>query len=291
MIDGHRRQGEPPATESGTKSRFEGLNRRVTQVGTMLVKRGVTADQVTVAGMCFAIATAVVIGTGYLYIGIALLIVGGLMDTLDGVVAKVAGATSPRGAFFDSVADRVSDAFIFGGVTWYLLGKADPRAAIIPVAILGVSGVISYTRAKAESLGFSARGGLMERAERLILLGLALLMHMIMVPLLVVLLLLTGVTAVGRFIRVWRQASAPLPEPRHPLNATVRWRPRAALRDGTNAGHRLLGNNGDGSLVPLTIRLRGVLRPQETGGPRPRRGTQRRERRTRASFRRPPTDY
>lgn len=290
MIDGHRRQGEPPAAESEVKSRFGGLNRRVMQVGTMLVKRGVTADQVTVAGMFFALATAVFIGTGELYVGIVLLIVGGLMDTLDGVVAKLAGAASPRGAFFDSVADRVSDAFIFGGVTWYLLGRSDPRAAIIPVAILGVSGVISYTRAKAESLGFSARGGLMERAERLILLGLALLLHMIMVPLLVALLLLTGTTAVGRFIRVWRQASAPLPEPRHPLQTTVRWRSRAAMRDANSEGHRLLGNT-EGALVPLTIRLRGVLRSQETMGPRPRRGVQRRERRTRVSFRRPPTDY
>jgi CDP-diacylglycerol--glycerol-3-phosphate 3-phosphatidyltransferase len=290
MIDGHRRRGEPPAEESERRSRFEGLNRRVTQVGTMLVKRGVTADQVTVAGMVFALATAVLIGTGRLYVGIALLIVGGLMDTLDGVVAKVAGASSLRGAFFDSVADRVSDAFIFGGVTWYLLGRNDPRAAIIPVGILAVSGVISYTRAKAESLGFTARGGLMERAERLILLGLALLLHMIMVPLLVALLLLTGTTAVGRFIRVWRQASAPLPEPRHPLQTTVRWRPRAAMRDANNEGHRLLGNS-ESSLVPLTIRLRSVLRSQETIGPRPRRTSQRRERRARASFRRPPTDY
>ena len=289
MIDGHRRRGEPPVTESEPKSRFEGLNRRVTGVGTLLVKRGVTADQVTVAGMCFAIATAFCIATGQLYVGIALLIVGGLMDTLDGVVAKVAGAASPRGAFFDSVADRISDAFIFGGVTWYLLERSDPRAAIIPVGILGVSGVISYTRAKAELLGFSARGGLMERAERLILLGLALLLHVIMIPLLVALFLLTGTTAVGRFIRVWRQASAPLPEPRHPLQTPVRWRPRSAVREGAG-GHRLLGSN-DGGLVPLTIRLRGVLRSQETIGPRPRRGVQRRERRARASFRRPPSDY
>ena len=106
------------------------------------------------------------------------------MDTLDGVVAKAAGTASNKGAFFDSVADRVSDALIFGGVAWYFASGSDPRLAVLPFAIFGVSAVISYERAKAESLGYDAKGGLMERAERLILLGVALLLHVIFVPLL-----------------------------------------------------------------------------------------------------------
>lgn len=290
MIDGRRRRGEPSSTDDGRRACLAALSSRATAVGTALVHRGVTADQVTVAGMFFAVATALLIGRGVLYGGIVLLIVGGLMDTLDGIVAKISGATSARGAFFDSVADRVSDAFIFGGVTWYLLERPNPKAAILPVAILGVSSIISYTRAKAESLGFTARGGLMERAERLILLGLALLFHVIMVPLLILLLALTCGTAVGRFVRVWRQASSPSAESRHQPTSSIRWRQRAAMSGGAAASHRLLGSS-DGSLVPLTIRLRSVLRAQESVGPRPRRTTQRRERRARAGFRRPPTDY
>src|SRR3984957_6210934 len=208
MIDGRRRRGESSAAEQRRSSRVEGLNRGLARLGKALVRHGVTADQVTVVGILFAIATSVVIGLGYLYVGIVVLTIGGLMDALDGVVAKSAGAASVRGAFFDSVADRISDAFIVGGGAGCLLERSDPGAAILPVAILAVSGVVSYTRAKAESLGLDARGGLMERAERLIFLGGALLLHVVMVPLLGVLLLLTTLTAVGRFRKVWLQASS-----------------------------------------------------------------------------------
>jgi CDP-diacylglycerol--glycerol-3-phosphate 3-phosphatidyltransferase len=87
-----------------------------------------------------------------------------------------------------------------------LVGR-NPKDALLPIAILAVSGIVSYERAKAESLGFSARGGLMERAERLIFLGFAFVFHVVLVPFLVVLLVLTCATAIGRFYRVWIQAS------------------------------------------------------------------------------------
>jgi CDP-diacylglycerol--glycerol-3-phosphate 3-phosphatidyltransferase len=250
----------------------------------------VTADEVTVVGILFAIATSVVIGLGYLYVGIVVLTIGGLMDALDGVVAKSAGATSVRGAFFDSVADRISDAFIFGGVAWYLLERSDPRAAILPVAILAVSGVISYTRAKAESLGLSARGGLMERAERLIFLGAALLLHVVMVPLLGVLLLLTTATAVGRFRKVWLQASSDASKsPSEVITEQSVLLPR--VEPTTTRLHRS-PRVPAGDLQPLGVRLRGVLRTSEDSPtPRSRRSAQRRERRSRTSLRRPQTDY
>src|SRR5580658_8907675 len=113
MIDGHRRQAKKASAESRARQRapLSGLGKR-------LVALGVSADAVTVAGMVLAAITAVVIGAGHLWIGVVLLTGGGLMDTLDGVVAKAAGTSSSRGAFFDSVSDRVSDGFIFGGVTW-----------------------------------------------------------------------------------------------------------------------------------------------------------------------------
>ncbi len=130
--------------------------------------------------------TGLSLATGRFWVGVVLLTVGGLMDTLDGAVAKAAGTSSRRGAFFDSVSDRVADAFIFAGLAWYFAAGPghDPGLALLPVGILAVGNTISYERAKAESLGFVAKGGLMERAERLILLGLALLTHLLLVPLL-----------------------------------------------------------------------------------------------------------
>ena len=79
------------------------------------------------------------------------------------------------------------------------------------MAVLAASLLISYQRAKAESLGFDARGGLMERAERVILLGLGLLFDSLLVPVLWIMLALTLVTAVQRFVKVWRQASVERP--------------------------------------------------------------------------------
>ncbi|HEY5272922.1 MAG TPA: CDP-alcohol phosphatidyltransferase family protein [Acidimicrobiales bacterium] len=290
MIDGRRRRGEPPTVRSRPSFGLDGVVRQFSRLGTTLVKHGVTADEVTVVGILFAIATSVVIGLGYLYIGIVVLTIGGLMDALDGVVAKAAGAASLRGAFFDSVADRISDAFIFGGVAWYLLERSDPRAAILPVAILAVSSVISYTRAKAESLGLSARGGLMERAERLIFLGLALLLHVVMVPLLGVLLALTTATAIGRFRKVWLQASAEALQPAAQVIVEAPVTLPAVVRTTTRLHRSPRIPAGD--LQPLAMRLRGVLRTsEESPTPRSRRSTQRRERRSRTSLRRPQTDY
>jgi CDP-diacylglycerol---glycerol-3-phosphate 3-phosphatidyltransferase len=290
MIDGRRRRGAPPRAESRPPFGLDRVVRQFSLLGATLVRHGVTADEVTVVGILFAIATSVVIGLGYLYVGIVVLTIGGLMDALDGVVAKSAGAASVRGAFFDSVADRISDAFIFGGVAWYLLERSDPRAAILPVAILAMSGVVSYTRAKAESLGLDARGGLMERAERLIFLGGALLLHVVMVPLLGVLLLLTTATAVGRFRKVWLQASSEaLKSPAEVVSEQPIIPPRVE-RTATRLHRSPRIPAGD--LQPLAVRLRGVLRTSEDSPtPRLRRSTQRRERRSRTSLRRPQTDY
>ena len=290
MIDGRRRRGEPPTAQSRPPLGLDRVVRQFSRLGATLVRHGVTADEVTVVGILFAIATSVVIGLGYLYVGIVVLTIGGLMDALDGVVAKSAGAASVRGAFFDSVADRISDAFIFGGVAWYLLERSDPRAAILPVAILAVSGVVSYTRAKAESLGLDARGGLMERAERLIFLGGALLLHVVMVPLLGVLLLLTTATAVGRFRKVWLQASSEALKSPAEAVAEQPITPPRVERTATRLHRSPRIPAGD--LQPLGVRLRGVLRTSEDSPtPRLRRSTQRRERRSRTSLRRPQTDY
>ncbi|MEZ5166650.1 MAG: hypothetical protein R2695_09180 [Acidimicrobiales bacterium] len=84
---------------------------------------------------------------------------------------------------------------------------------MLPVAIMALAMFISYQRAKAESLGFDAKGGIMERAERIIVLALALLFAELLIPILWVMLVLTAVTAVQRFVKVWRQASQDRPLP------------------------------------------------------------------------------
>jgi CDP-diacylglycerol--glycerol-3-phosphate 3-phosphatidyltransferase len=184
-----------------------GVERAVKPAGSSLVRAGLTADHLTTLGLVLAAATAVAIGAGEIGLGLVLYVASALPDLLDGAVAKASGSASPRGAFFDSVADRVSDSLVLGGVAWYLASTEGGHASVLPFAVMAASTLISYERARAESRGFTARGGLMERAERIIALSLGLLFSALLVPILWAMLALTLLTAVQRFARVWAQAS------------------------------------------------------------------------------------
>ncbi|MCB1039886.1 MAG: CDP-alcohol phosphatidyltransferase family protein [Acidimicrobiales bacterium] len=181
--------------------------RTLKPVGAQLKRTGITADQLTALGVVMAAGASVAIANGALRAGLLLLVLTALPDVLDGAVAKASGTASPRGAFFDSVADRFTDALLLIGVAWYLSSTHPGRIAVLPMAVLGASMLISYERAKAESLGYHAKGGLMERAERLVALGLGLLFNQLLIPILWVMLALTCVTAIQRFVKVWHQAS------------------------------------------------------------------------------------
>jgi CDP-diacylglycerol--glycerol-3-phosphate 3-phosphatidyltransferase len=179
-------------------------------------------------------ATAVAIGSGHLFVGLVLLGLAAIPDLLDGAVAKASGTSSPRGAFFDSVADRVTDSLVLGGIAWHLAVHRGGLAPMLPFAVLGASTLISYERAKAESLGYDAKGGIMERAERIIALAVGLALPVLLVPVLWVLLATTLFTAAQRFVKVWKQASVELPaKPERPAGElSERWR---AWRDSTGS--------------------------------------------------------
>ena len=182
------------------------IEKAVRPVGQLLRRTGMSPDHLTILGILFAIAAAFSIAQGALRGGLVLVILAALPDMLDGALAKAAGSASQRGAFFDSVVDRVTDSLLFGGVAWFFASEKSPHLALLPMAIMGVSSLISYERAKAESLGLYAKGGLMERAERIIVLCVGLLFDSLLTPILWVMLVLTVATAIQRFVQVWRQA-------------------------------------------------------------------------------------
>ncbi len=184
-----------------------GVERGLGPLGRGLRRIGIPADALTVFGLVASVATAVLIGSGHLAWAVVGVIVAGVSDLLDGVIARGSGQASPRGAFFDSVSDRVSDALLLGGCAWYLAGRS-PYESILAFAVAASSMLVSYERARAESLGLDARGGLMERAERFVFLAVALAFN-IVVPVLWVMLVLTAATAVYRFAYVYRQAADP----------------------------------------------------------------------------------
>lgn len=205
-----------------------GVDRVTGPIGNALVRTGLAPDHLTAFGLVLSVPTALAIATGHLGLGLALLIFSAVPDLLDGALAKASGRATVRGAFFDSVSDRVTDTFVLGGFAWYLQDRHGGHAAMLPFAVLGASLLISYLRAKAESLGFDAKGGLMERAERIVVLCAGLAFSFLLVPLLWVMLALTIVTALQRFVKVWRQATVSAsraPDGRHaadrvPVEAT-----------------------------------------------------------------------
>ncbi len=184
------------------------VDRGLSPIGKNLHRAGITADVVTIIGIIMAIAASVSIAFGSLRLGFLLLIMTGISDALDGPVAKASGAASLRGAFFDSVSDRLTDALLLGGIAWFLIGDKPGYTVMLPVSVMFVSLLISYQRAKAESLGLEAKGGLMERAERFIVLAIGLLFSEALIVILWIMLVLSSFTAAQRFVKVWKQASA-----------------------------------------------------------------------------------
>jgi CDP-diacylglycerol---glycerol-3-phosphate 3-phosphatidyltransferase len=201
-----------------------GVDKGVGPAGAALERTGLAPDHLTGLGLVMAVPAAIAIGSGRLILGLVLLVASAVPDLLDGALAKASGKASARGAFFDSVADRVTDGLMLGGVAWYLQSRHHGHAAILPFAILAASMLISYERAKAESLGFNAKGGLMERAERIIVLCVGLAFSVVLIPLLWLMLGLTVITAIQRFVKVWRQASRPEAEAPAPVAMAERWR-------------------------------------------------------------------
>ncbi len=212
-----------------------GFERVVAPIGTNLQRIGVSPDAITAVGVVMAGACGVAIALEQYPLAVLLLALTGLPDALDGAVAKAAGKAGPRGAYLDSVSDRLSDGLLFAGAGWNLAGSDNPRMALLPFALFIAASLVSYQRAKAESLGFEARGGLMERAERFIALGFGLLFSSLFVATLWVMLALTLFTAVSRFVKVWRQASG-RPEPARVVERRAR---RARRRNARPVADRL----------------------------------------------------
>ncbi len=185
----------------------------VKPIGNSLKRAGISADLITAVGIGMAFAAAVAIGAGRLRLGFLLLILTGIPDLLDGAVAKASGKSSLRGAFFDSVSDRLTDGLLFGGIAYYLVAS-DGRAWVVmlPVAGYVTASVVSYIRAKADALGFDAHTGIVERAERIILLAVALLFsETLLLPILALIVVLNVITAGQRFVKVWHQATTQTP--------------------------------------------------------------------------------
>ncbi|TPV93625.1 MAG: CDP-alcohol phosphatidyltransferase [Myxococcales bacterium FL481] len=135
----------------------------------LVVRSGVPATAITTLSVLLSVAAAFALAMGRFSLGGWLFIAGGICDFLDGRLARARDRASPAGGFLDSVLDRYSDAAVLVGLAWFY--RHDWVLLAVLAALVG-SQLTSYVRAKGEALGVSIQVGLMQRAERLLLLGL-----------------------------------------------------------------------------------------------------------------------
>ncbi|MEO7131162.1 MAG: phosphatidylinositol phosphate synthase [Dermatophilaceae bacterium] len=142
----------------------------LTPIARLLLKLGISPDIVTVVGTLGVSAGALIFfPQGKLWIGVLVIVAFVFSDTVDGIMARSSGRSSKWGAFLDSTLDRVGDAAIFGGLVIYYAGRgANLVMAGLALACLILGMVVSYARARAEGLGFTANVGIAERADRLV---------------------------------------------------------------------------------------------------------------------------
>lgn len=194
------------------RSRFPDYVEAITvPVGRVIARSRVTPNWLTTLGLLLTATATWFVASDLLVAGAWFLVAGGLMDLLDGAVARATGRATPFGGFYDSVSDRISDGVILGGLAWLL--RDEPRLfALTLVALVGAE-VTSYVRAKAEAIDLECSVGILERAERAILLMLALFFHRwLLEPVLWVLAVGSTVTVIQRVHHVWCQIDRDIPE-------------------------------------------------------------------------------
>jgi CDP-diacylglycerol--glycerol-3-phosphate 3-phosphatidyltransferase/CDP-diacylglycerol--inositol 3-phosphatidyltransferase len=142
----------------------------ISPVARLLIRLGVSPDAVTLVGTLGVCAGALIFfPQGKLLTGVLVITAFVFSDLVDGTMARLSGRTSPFGAFLDSTLDRIGDGAIFAGLALYFAGPGDDRLyLVLSLVCLVMGGVVSYARARAEGLGFQAKVGIAERADRLV---------------------------------------------------------------------------------------------------------------------------
>ncbi len=181
--------------------------------GRLLGRSGITPNAVTVIGLILTISVTYALATGHLVIGGILVLLTSAFDMVDGALARATDQKSAFGAFFDSTIDRYSESLILLGLLIYFDRQSGTgwEVPLVYVSIVG-SLMVSYTRARAEGLGFDGKAGLLQRPERVILLSLGLIFGWTALVL-VVLAILTNLTTAQRIYYVWRQDRERNPPP------------------------------------------------------------------------------
>jgi CDP-diacylglycerol--glycerol-3-phosphate 3-phosphatidyltransferase len=186
-----------------------GFRGAVQPLAVALARAGIQANWLTYLGFILNVVVAVLVSQGWLGAGGAAFLIVNALDFLDGAVARAAGTAGAFGAFLDSVLDRYSEAAVFVGLIVWYSRDGDTFAVTATALALAGSFMVSYCRARAEGLGLDCEVGLLQRSERIVVLGIGLMMaeyvhSMVLVAVLVALAVLTNFTAAQRMRHVGR---------------------------------------------------------------------------------------
>ncbi len=156
---------------------IEGLrpiyNKTLLPLGRFLGNAGISPNVITTVGILSFCVGGVLIAFGFWKTAVMLLILGSMMDGLDGVVARAFDMQSIFGEIFDSVGDRITEISWIAGLLYWFLHCGRPENLAVELCFAAITGsiMVSYVRARAEGAGLKCSGGMMQRPERLIVLG------------------------------------------------------------------------------------------------------------------------
>lgn len=174
-------------------------------IARVLIALHITPNMITVFGLLVSMGAGYAIAQGHLVLGGVIMLAGAIMDMFDGAVARMTGKASTFGAFLDSVLDRLGEAAILMGLLAFYFRGSDALGTYLAFGTVVLSIMVSYTRARAEGLGVPGDVGVMGRPERIVVMGIGLLvsypkyaMGLIMV--------VSAITIAQRTAHVWRRA-------------------------------------------------------------------------------------
>lgn len=227
-------------TERGLRAFRQPVYRILDPITGWFVRRGVHPNLITTTGFVVTMGAGLAFHLEQVRVAGLMVLLGGVFDIFDGRVARQSGLASKFGSFYDSTLDRISEIAVFLGLTSLYAqgaaGESNTRMIYVVMLALGGSLMVSYTRARAEGLGLDCGVGLMQRAERVVLLGFGSLIFglswqgLVLNLVLAVVAVTTILTAVQRIVWVYRQAAGV------PLETTILSQRTAATGKGKRKG-------------------------------------------------------
>jgi CDP-diacylglycerol--glycerol-3-phosphate 3-phosphatidyltransferase len=180
----------------------------IEKTGEFLYKMGVKPNLMTFSGVIGTAVGAYFVAKGQLTLGGIIIMAMGPIDFLDGAVARARGEPEAFGAFVDSVSDRYIELMIFGGLLWYYAINTEMVGAVLTFLAACGSVLVSYVRARAQSLGDEAKVGILTRVERFVVIGPTIIFGVPHIGVAIVA-LLANFTAIQRIFYVRKQAKQP----------------------------------------------------------------------------------